>query len=246
MAMRTSKYRPVLLMLCMALLSLSMVVFSSCVEKGCTDPNATNYDPDAEKDDGSCVYDDEPKYASLTIFRYGDCYEGAVDLYLNGSFQKSFTTYYGQSWPDCGSNGATAITYWLELGSYHFTAFSDSSNNWDFWVNLNAEDACYTVALKCGGIVEGDGVAYPSGTGNLTVWSSFDFGADLSVKVNGVYRGRVRDYSTTVPPCGETGSLSISNLTPGIYTIEAWNGTYHWNNYSVLVREGWCNSFELE
>ncbi|MEZ4937786.1 MAG: hypothetical protein R2799_09365 [Crocinitomicaceae bacterium] len=28
----------------------------SCKKEGCTEPNATNYDPKAEENDGSCVY----------------------------------------------------------------------------------------------------------------------------------------------------------------------------------------------
>lgn len=28
----------------------------SCGKEGCKDPTATNYDPDAKKDDGSCIY----------------------------------------------------------------------------------------------------------------------------------------------------------------------------------------------
>ena len=41
------------------LLSLTVIVllgFSSCKKKGCMDENASNYNPDAKKDDGSCVY----------------------------------------------------------------------------------------------------------------------------------------------------------------------------------------------
>lgn len=32
------------------------VGLSSCGKEGCKDPSATNYDADAKKDDGSCVY----------------------------------------------------------------------------------------------------------------------------------------------------------------------------------------------
>ncbi|GIV41847.1 MAG: hypothetical protein KatS3mg034_1157 [Vicingaceae bacterium] len=44
------------------LLILTLIIFttsilSSCKKKeGCTDPSATNYDPDAKRDDGSCIY----------------------------------------------------------------------------------------------------------------------------------------------------------------------------------------------
>ncbi len=42
-----------------ALLTLTLMIgvgFSSCKKKGCMDENAANYNEDAKKDDGSCVY----------------------------------------------------------------------------------------------------------------------------------------------------------------------------------------------
>tara|TARA_Y100000385_G_C13079198_1_gene632991 strand:+ start:18 stop:1187 length:1170 start_codon:yes stop_codon:yes gene_type:complete len=36
---------------------VTVVAFSSCKKKGCMDPNANNYNTEAEKDDGSCTYD---------------------------------------------------------------------------------------------------------------------------------------------------------------------------------------------
>ncbi|MBL1281285.1 MAG: hypothetical protein COA33_013485 [Fluviicola sp.] len=38
----------------------SMVALGSCKKKGCTDSTAINYEADAKKDDGSCVYADDP------------------------------------------------------------------------------------------------------------------------------------------------------------------------------------------
>lgn len=38
------------------LISFFAVAAVSCGKEGCKDPSATNYDPDAKKDDGSCVY----------------------------------------------------------------------------------------------------------------------------------------------------------------------------------------------
>ena len=36
---------------------VTVVAFSSCKKKGCMDPNANNFNAEAEKDDGSCTYD---------------------------------------------------------------------------------------------------------------------------------------------------------------------------------------------
>lgn len=232
------------------ILSLSGFILTffltSCGHKGCTDPSATNYDPDATRDDGSCVYGDY-QYAQVTFYRDDECFDGNLDLYLDGAFQKSFSANYGGTTaPSCGKNDYRTLTFELLLGEYHIKAYADSTQEWDFYINLKSENECYLVALKCGGYAEGDCVEFPDGTGSLTVWSSFDFSDEIRVKVDGYYKGRIRYYYTGVPSCGSSGCVTISNLDPGTYTISAENGTYSWNNYTVLVREGWCNSFELK
>jgi len=47
-------------------LSASIALLPSCAKKeGCTDPTASNYDADADKDNGNCVYDDATKTGTL-------------------------------------------------------------------------------------------------------------------------------------------------------------------------------------
>lgn len=47
-------------------------ILASCKKEGCTDPLATNYDENAKKDDGSCMYEhdsipEEEKFASCEL-----------------------------------------------------------------------------------------------------------------------------------------------------------------------------------
>ena len=51
-----------------ATLALGLVVgTTSCKEEGCTDPNATNYNADADEDDGSCEYVENPTGPGETV-----------------------------------------------------------------------------------------------------------------------------------------------------------------------------------
>lgn len=57
-----------------AILSLGLLVGStviSCKKKGCTDPNALNYEQNAKKDDGSCTYETDP-YTIPTSYSFLD------------------------------------------------------------------------------------------------------------------------------------------------------------------------------
>ncbi len=75
-----------------ALLALgsSLLFTTSCIKKGCTDENASNYSADAKKDDGSCEYiliEPQPSYEIPTTYTYED-ENGNNTVDFNGQQQR--------------------------------------------------------------------------------------------------------------------------------------------------------------
>lgn len=65
-------------------------IFAACrKEKGCNDPEAINYNPDAEKDDGSCEYPEPDKFANIYFVFDHEVDEELVEMnnlkYLNAA-----------------------------------------------------------------------------------------------------------------------------------------------------------------
>ena len=44
-----------------------LLTFITCKKPGCTDPIAINYYPDATKDDGSCIFENNPRLINYRI-----------------------------------------------------------------------------------------------------------------------------------------------------------------------------------
>ena len=44
----------------------ALLIIQSCKKSGCTDPEALNYNVDAQKDDNGCLYEDYDKLSLLT------------------------------------------------------------------------------------------------------------------------------------------------------------------------------------
>lgn len=131
--------RNYILLLALAFITLTI---SSCNKEGCTDETATNYDPKAKKDDGSCEYEDLTlKYPQIT---------------LNGDNPQSvfiFETYV--------ELGATAVN--PEDGSEAEVVINSDSLNTD---ETGTYGVYYTATNEYGSTTEMREVIVTVGTGN--------------------------------------------------------------------------------
>jgi len=96
-------------------------VFSlnSCSKKGCTDPDADNFNADAGKDDGTCNFSGRVMFwfngqtADSLYYNYSDYLNITVDGQNVGQYTSDLDS--DNSAPDCGTSGR--ITVEKDLGS---------------------------------------------------------------------------------------------------------------------------------
>ena len=72
-------------------LSITTIAFTACKKKGCTDPTATNYNENAEKEDGSCVYP-APEGTTVQHIIYGADPRQNFDLFLPSGHDENTKT----------------------------------------------------------------------------------------------------------------------------------------------------------
>ncbi len=108
------------------ILGMSLFSLQSCrPEEGCTNRDAANYSPDADKDDGSCKYTGEIVfwYNASTSTNLVDYLSESLTFYVDGSVVGSTATsvYWGSA-PTCGQNAS--ITVSKDLGTNKSKSFN--------------------------------------------------------------------------------------------------------------------------
>ena len=89
------------LLLKSGLISLGLIMIYSCSKQpGCIDPNATNYEYEAKKNDGTCLYD--------MSFWLNTRQHGEVDIFVDGVYKDYLNCYWISSEPTCGVDTANS------------------------------------------------------------------------------------------------------------------------------------------
>lgn len=169
---------------------LSSLTLVACKKQGCTDPNATNYDPNAEKNDGSCVIETPaptptPQLPYVAIDTAYTSSNDMVILYADeSSLVAGYTRLYTQITDSNGdevSNATVSYTPMMDMGTMQHSApviqptYNSTTGTYDGAVVFQMSSTAGTWTLNVS--VDGNVASF-----GLTI-------NEPSTKVVGVYQG---------------------------------------------------------
>ena len=98
---------------------LTVIIFLQSCKKGCTDPIAANYDPDAKKDNGSCYYVNLP--TNLMVELTNTPNSGLVEVEATALNENYFTICFfdGNDSTIVENQTGEASYYYSDSGSYN-------------------------------------------------------------------------------------------------------------------------------
>jgi hypothetical protein len=120
------------------------MLFASCKKEGCTDKNASNYSPDADKDDGTCKFEGQIVfwYNEATSVGLNDLGSSSLTFYFDGAVVGSTAAdVFWTSAPTCGANASITVTKDMGLAknkSYTYSVVDDFGDTiWTGTVTLD-------------------------------------------------------------------------------------------------------------
>ncbi|MGB1102326.1 MAG: hypothetical protein ACPG21_01725 [Crocinitomicaceae bacterium] len=124
------------------ILSILMISALSCKKKGCTVENATNYNSEAKKDDGSCVYEAKTSFwfsEGVSAFLVGPYDVTELTVYMDDVAVGTMDPADWKIGPDCNGENFTVVT---DLGTFSGKNFTYSVRD-----NFGTEQFSGTVSL---------------------------------------------------------------------------------------------------
>ena len=123
-------------------LFVTITTFTNCKHRGCTSILSCNYDEDAEKDDGSCIYKGKATFWHKTGSGYG-----VIIVLVEGIAGEGYLMSPVPSTPLCGAAGCQTNN--LCPGTYNYNASEESpgTKTWNGSFTVT-ENGCLTIQLQ--------------------------------------------------------------------------------------------------
>ena len=119
----------------LVLFTLPFILFSSCIQEGCTDPAALNYSSSAISDDGSCILEQDVQNLYVENFTLSFDNSISLDLYIPnfiyevGDMIIIETVNSFDEW--------TALPYVFDVDVHIAGSYEDDGT---IWISLNNDD----------------------------------------------------------------------------------------------------------